>query len=104
MNIVLCTVSNADEGKQIAQTIVKEGLCACVNQVPSITSYYIYEGKFCEDNEELLIIKSLKTTFDKLSQRITELHSYDVPEIVSINVDDVDEKYLKWVKDSVDDK
>jgi len=104
MIVVLCTVSNTDEGRQIARTIVKEKLCACVNQVPKVTSYYIYEGKFCEDSEELLIIKTLKSSFEELKNRIEELHSYDTVEIVALDVKEVNESYLNWVEGVIDDK
>ena len=104
MIVVLCTVSNADEGRQIARTIVKEKLCACVNKIPSVTSYYVYDGEFCEDSEELLIIKTLKTSFEELKKRIEELHSYDTVEIVALEAEDVNENYLNWVKGVVYDK
>jgi len=104
MIVVLCTVPNADEGRQIARALVKEKLCACVNQVPKVTSYYIYDGEFCEDSEELLIIKTLKTSFEELKKRIEELHSYDTVEIVSLEVKDVNENYLNWVKGVIYDK
>jgi len=104
MVVVLCTVPNANEGRQIASTLVKEKLCACVNQIPKVTSYYIYEGEFCEDSEELLIIKTLKTSFEELKNRIEELHSYDTVEIVALEVKDVNENYLNWVKGVIYDK
>ena len=104
MLVVLCTVSNNGEAKKIASSLVREKLCACVNVVPKITSFYIYDGEFCEDSEELLIIKTLKVSFDKLKNRIEELHGYDVPEIVSLESKNVNEKYLTWIKGAIDDK
>jgi len=104
MVVVLCTVSSEDEGRQIAKTLIKEKLCACVNQIPKVTSYYIYEGEFCEDSEELLIIKTLKISFELLKKRIEELHSYDTVEIVALEVKDVNENYLNWVQGVIYDK
>lgn len=99
--IVLCTVPSAEEGKKIATVLVKEGLCACVNRIPSVTSYYIYEGDFCEDSEELLVIKTLPRHFERLEARILELHPYDVPEIIATDITAGNEAYMEWLKGSL---
>jgi len=96
--IVFCTVGSEEEGKRIARALVTERLCACVNQLPSVTSYYIYEGEFCEDGEELLIIKTLPSHFERLKERITELHSYEVPEIIATEINDGSGPYMKWLE------
>lgn len=95
--IVFCTVSSKAEGETIARALVQEGLCACVNRIPSISSYYIYEGEFCEDAEELLIIKTLPSHYEQLETRIQELHSYDVPEIIAIEIKAGSEGYMQWL-------
>ena len=99
--IVLCTVPSAEEGRRIATALVKEGLCACVNQLPSVTSYYIYEGNFCEESEEMLIIKTLPSHFKRLEARILELHPYDVPEIIATEINEGNEAYMRWMAGSL---
>ncbi len=99
--IVSCTVPDASVGRGIARRIVKEGLCACVNQIPSVTSYYLYEGEFNEDTEELLIIKSDSAHFESLQARITELHPYDVPEIIATAVIAGNKAYMQWLDTSM---
>ena len=99
--IVYCTVPSAEEGKRIATALVKEGLCACVNRIPSVTSYYIYDGKFCEDAEELLVIKTLPSHFERLERRIVELHPYEVPEIIATEITAAGSAYLKWLEGSL---
>ena len=95
--IVFCTVPSAEEGKRIATALVQEGLCACVNRIPSVTSYYIYEGAFCEDAEELLVIKTLPSHFERLEARIGELHPYDLPEIVATEITAGSSAYMEWL-------
>lgn len=95
--VVYCTVPDAAVGKDIAKTLVQEGLCACINQIPSVTSYYIYDGKFCEDSEELLVIKSHASHFDQLKNRIIELHPYEVPEIIASEITVGSKAYLQWL-------
>lgn len=99
--IVYCTVPDAETGGAIAETLVKEGLCACVNRVPGVTSHYIYEGAYCEAAEELLLIKTTAAAFERLKTRIASLHPYDVPEIVAVDVVDGNESYLAWLRSSV---
>lgn len=97
MLIVFCTVPDEKAAKNIAYTLVKEGLCACVNQIPKVTSYYIYEGALCEDNELLLLIKTASSHFKRLQERIKELHPYDVPEIIGTRISEVSPEYEKWL-------
>lgn len=99
--VVYCTVPDAQAGKTIARDIVEAGLCACVNQIPAVTSYYIYEGKFNEDAEELLIIKTDNAYFERLKERIIELHPYDIPEVIATAVTRGDEAYLQWLETSL---
>jgi len=99
--IVYCTVPNAQSGRTIAEAIVKEGLCACVNRLSGITSHYIYDGEYCEESEELLVIKTTAGAFDRLKSRIGSLHPYDVPEIVATEIADGSESYLSWIQESV---
>ena len=99
--IVFCTVPNEDTAKEIARTIVKEGLCACVNEIPKIKSYYIYEDEFCEDSELLLLIKTSSSHFKALEQRIKELHPYDVPEIIATPISEISEEYRNWILKSL---
>lgn len=99
--IVFCTVPSSEEGARIAEILVKERLCACVNRLPGVTSYYIYEGTFCEDAEELLVIKTLPSHFERLETRIAELHPYDVPEIIAAEITAGNAAYMKWLESSL---
>ena len=99
--IVFCTVPDEGTGREIANIIVKEGLCACVNVIPKITSYYIYEDEFCEDDELLLLIKTASSHFKTLEQRIKELHPYDIPEIIATQISEASVEYRNWLLNSL---
>lgn len=96
--IVFCTVPNEQEARSISRVLVQEGLCACVNVIPHITSYYIYDDAFCEDQELLLMIKTDKTHFPALEQRISDLHSYDTPEIIATSIEAGSAPYMQWLQ------
>jgi periplasmic divalent cation tolerance protein len=99
--IVFCTVPDEAIARQIARTIVKEGLCACVNQIPKIKSYYIFEDEFCEDDELLLLIKTASSHFKALEKRLKELHPYDTPEIIATAITESSPEYRAWMLNSL---
>ncbi len=98
--VVLVTAPNAAEAERIAQKVVQKGLAACVNIVPKLLSIYRWEGNVERDTETLLVIKSTKEALPKLKKRIKKMHSYKVPEILVLKVDEGDREYLEWI-DSV---
>ncbi len=93
------TVPSEEEGGKLAKGLVESKLAACVNIIPSIRSIYFWEGKVCDDKEGLLIIKTKRELFEKMSQWVQANHSYDVPEVISLPVNDGSQKYLDWVRE-----
>jgi periplasmic divalent cation tolerance protein len=98
MRVVLLTVSAMGEAEALANAMVEARLAACVQILPQMTSIYFWEGKVQQENEHLMLIKTLPEKWDKLRDLITERHSYDVPEIISIDADQVSHAYLDWIK------
>ena len=99
--VVYCTVPDKATGKKLAKAVVEEGLCACVNLVPGVTSFFIYEEQFCEESEELLIIKTDAKRYKTLEQRLFELHPYEVPEIIASEITDGSQPYMEWLRSSL---
>ena len=103
MLIVLTTVGSAGEGESLARSIVEAKLAACVQILPQMTSVYFWKGKIQSEPEHLLLIKTLEEKFDELSAFIRKNHSYNVPEIVAIEADNVSKTYLGWLQQSLSD-
>jgi periplasmic divalent cation tolerance protein len=95
-SIVLSTCGSIREAHEIAGDLVQWRLAACVNIVP-VTSFYRWKGKVMKERECLLIIKTDSKIFSKLRRRILALHSYEVPEIVSLKIDRGSQPYLAWM-------
>ncbi|AWR95020.1 divalent-cation tolerance protein CutA [Acidianus brierleyi] len=99
--LILSTIPEIKTGKHIAKTLVDEKLAACVNIIPYIRSFYIWEGKTEEDDEALMIIKTEKDLENRIIQRIKELHPYSLPEIITFNISGGLPEYLNWIFESV---
>src|SRR5688500_4096129 len=100
MLVVFTTTSDLNEAERLAQSIVEKKLAACVQILPQMTSVYFWEGKVQTESEHLLLIKTLEEKFDELSEFIRANHSYEVPEIVAIDVAKVSDGYLSWIHDA----
>jgi len=96
--IVIMTASNREEAVKIVRTLLEERLIACANIMDPVSSFFWWKGKIEEEKEVLVIMKSHETLFKKLSKRVTELHSYDIPEIVALPIVDGSASYLDWMK------
>ncbi|NOZ22715.1 MAG: divalent-cation tolerance protein CutA [Planctomycetes bacterium] len=94
---VFVTAPSSEEAAKIARAVVDERLAACGNITQSIRSIYRWEGKVCDDEEVLLIMKTRRDLFDRLAARVKELHSYEVPEIIALPIVAGSEPYLKWI-------
>ena len=96
--LVLVTTSNRKDALTIAQALVREKRAACVNILPSITSIFRWQGKVQRSREALLLIKTTGRRYAALEKAIRSLHSYEVPEIISIRIDRGLPQYIEWVE------
>jgi periplasmic divalent cation tolerance protein len=99
--IVLTTAGSEEEAHKIAHTLVERCLAACVNVVPQVTSIYRWRGKVEEAREWLLLIKTTESAFEQLRNAIAELHSYDLPECISVAIENGSSLYLQWIDESI---
>jgi periplasmic divalent cation tolerance protein len=99
--IVLCTAGSEEEARKIARHVVEQRLAACVNIVPHLESIYRWQGKVESARECLLLIKTTKKRFPAVRDAIRELHSYELPECISISIDEGSAAYLEWIDQSV---
>ncbi len=98
--VIFTTWPDVEKARDAARTLVEESLAACANIVPGVESIYRWEGKLEASAEVLMVLKTTRARYAALQARITELHSYEVPEIVALRIEDGLPKYLKWVGDS----
>ena len=95
--IVLTTAGSQAEARKIAHALVDWRLAACVNIVPQIESVYRWQGNVESATEWLLLIKTQAELFERVRDAIKELHSYDLPECVLLEVAAGSNEYLDWI-------
>ena len=100
--LVLCTVPEP-EARSLVDQLLEERLVACVNMLGPVVSRYHWEGKIDEGREMVLLMKTTTALKEQLRQRIRDLHSYTVPEVLEFEADSGLESYLDWVKGSCAD-
>lgn len=98
--IVLTTAGSEDEANRIAHALVERRLAACVNILPQIRSVYRWQDKIEQATEWLLLIKTELPVFERVRECITELHSYEVPECIMLDVTAGSTPYLDWIRDN----
>lgn len=95
--MVYVTCGSADEAGTIARTVVGERLAACANIIGGMRSVYWWQGAVSEDDETVLILKTVPARVAALSERVKALHSYDLPCVVEIPLGAGNAEYFAWI-------
>lgn len=98
LSVVLSTLASEEQARTLARQLVDERLIACGNVVPGLTSIYRWEGTVEEAGEVLLVMKTRAELVPRLSERLAQLHPYEVPEMIALRVSDVAGPYGRWVR------
>ena len=95
--IALVTTGSKQEAEKIAQRLLKRKLIACANIIGPVLSFFHWSGKTDTAEEYLVFMKSRRDLFDKLTETVKALHSYEVPEILALPIVGGSKDYLSWL-------
>ncbi|HUG40061.1 MAG TPA: divalent-cation tolerance protein CutA [Longimicrobiales bacterium] len=99
--VVLVTASDAGVAEGLVRRLVEEGLVACGNIIPGITSVYRWRGEVERTTEALVVFKTTAAGAARLVDRVPELHPYDVPEVLVLPVEAGYGPYMEWIAENV---
>jgi len=102
VRFIYMTAGSQEEAARIGRELVSSRLAACVNIIPQMRSIYAWEGRLQEDAEVVMIAKTTAARSAELIAKVKSLHSYAVPCIVGLAVEDGYPPFLEWVAASVE--
>ena len=102
--VVLSTCGSPEEADRIARALVSKRLAACVNILPGVKSIYRWKDGIEDATESLLVIKSSRALFDELRAEIEKVHSYEVAEVIAVQIVEGSEAYMEWLAHELTEK
>ncbi|MCG6962971.1 MAG: divalent-cation tolerance protein CutA [Acidobacteria bacterium] len=97
ISLILTSVGTEQQAVEISEELILRRLATCVNMVPCQRSIYRWKGKVCEDTEYILLVKAPTSLFERVCDAIRELHSYELPEILSFSIDQAEKTFHEWI-------
>ena len=101
MIIIKTTVTNIDVKKNIIDELILNKFSSCINIIENATAHYIWKNQLVEDREDIMLIKTTIKNEKKIYKIIKKLHNFDVPEIITINVANIDKSYFNWLNQTI---
>ncbi len=101
MIIIVTTLHKKDNARRIGKGLLNERLIVCYNLFP-VESAYWWKGKIEEANEAMMFMKTKKQNFGKIEKYIKDNSGYEVPEVIELEVTNVNSPYLKWLTAEVE--
>jgi len=103
IKMIVATAPDRDAAVSIARTLVEERGVACANILPAV-SIYRWEGEVQQDEEVVVLMKTRGSMVQKVVDRVSELHPYEVPEVLALPVEGGLDTYCQWVSDETGEK
>ncbi len=98
---VFVSCESRDQARLLVDSLLEEHIIACAQILPKVESFYRWRGQIEQSEECLLILKSTQDQFNALEQLVTEMHSYDVPEIIAVPIVAGSPNYLQWINEHI---
>jgi periplasmic divalent cation tolerance protein len=99
--VALVTLPDQPAAEALVARLVEEGVVACGNILPGVTSIYRWQGAVERASEAMVVFKTTARGAERLVRRVPELHPFDVPEVLVLPVTAGHGPYMEWVAENV---
>jgi periplasmic divalent cation tolerance protein len=99
--LILWTCKDSEEGKQIAKALLEQRLIACASIIPSVESFFHWQGKIEHAQESKVFLKTVRQHFFAVRDYILTHSSYEIPEILELRIEQGNPAYLAWLQNEV---
>lgn len=102
MGFTLIYTTHPDEktARKISQVLTEEKWIACANLFP-IQSAYWWQGRVEQEDEWVALLKTRTEYGSQIEERIQEIHPYEVPCIIRMEVQ-ANAAYEQWIHNSTE--
>lgn len=102
VSAIFITCPSDSVAKTLSYGLVEKKLAACVNIIPKVLSIYHWNGSVQEDSEVLMMVKTKKSYVSQIIQYMKKGHPYDVPEVISLTIQEGNKDYLEWIRNYIE--
>ena len=95
--LLITNCDSAAEAEEIADKILEGRLAAAVQTLGPVNSRYRWGGQIQKKQEWIIMIKTRGERVEDIKQLLTQLHSYELPGLLRLNIDDGEPGYLEWI-------
>jgi periplasmic divalent cation tolerance protein len=99
--LILVTTGGRDDAERLGEGLVVEHLAACCSVVPTVHSFYFWNGQLQREHEALLLIKTLESSAPAVQDYVRKHHNYENPEILQLEIQGGSSTYLNWLERQV---
>ncbi len=99
--LIYITTSSIEEAKTLSKILLDKKLIACSNILPEMNSFYSWDGKVESSNESVLMLKSFQEKYSAIEEVVLANHSYEIPCLLTLKLENVNKQYLDWMKSQV---
>ncbi len=99
--IITCNIPNKNITNLIIKNILNKKLASCINIINNVESYYLWKNKLKQNKEIKIIIKTFLYLEKEIIKIIKKLHTYKIPEIITLKSTNINKKYLNWMKEQI---
>jgi len=99
--MILVTAGGRNDAERLGEGLVVEHLAGCCTVIPMVHSFYYWEGQLRREHESLLLVKTLQSRVEAVTEYVRKNHTYDLPEILEVAIDDGSPRYLEWLAQQV---